>query len=42
MKVITVNKKARFNYNISETYEAGIVLVGSEVKSIRNGGVSIN
>jgi SsrA-binding protein len=42
MKIIAVNKKARFNYNISETYEAGIVLVGSEVKSIRNGGVSIN
>jgi len=42
MKSITVNKKARFNYNIVETYEAGIVLVGSEVKSIRNGGISIN
>ncbi|MDD3232076.1 MAG: SsrA-binding protein SmpB [Clostridia bacterium] len=42
MKIITVNKKARFNYNITDTYEAGIVLVGSEVKSIRRGGISIN
>lgn len=42
MKIVTVNKKARFNYNIIETYEAGIMLKGSEVKSIRNGGISIN
>ncbi|MDD3232096.1 MAG: SsrA-binding protein, partial [Clostridia bacterium] len=42
MKIITVNKKARFNYNITDTYGAGIVLVGSEVKSIRRGGISIN
>ncbi len=31
------NKKARFNYEILETFEAGIVLVGSEVKSLRSG-----
>lgn len=42
MKVISVNKKARFNYNIVETYEAGIALVGSEVKSVRDGGISLN
>lgn len=42
MKVISVNKKARFNYNIIETYEAGIALVGSEVKSVREGGISLN
>ncbi|MFM1898101.1 MAG: SmpB protein, partial [Bacteroidota bacterium] len=29
------NRKARFNYHIEETYEAGISLTGSEVKSIR-------
>lgn len=42
MKIISVNKKARFNYNIVGTYEAGIVLIGSEVKSVRDGGISIN
>lgn len=42
MKVISVNKKARFNYNIVDTYEAGIVLAGSEVKSVRGGGISLN
>lgn len=41
MKVIANNKKAHFEYFISQTYEAGIVLVGSEVKSIRGGGISI-
>jgi SsrA-binding protein len=42
MKVIAKNKKAKFNYNILETYEAGIVLKGSEVKSIRVGKVSLS
>lgn len=42
MKIISQNKKARFNYEILETYEAGVVLSGSEVKSIRNGHVNIN
>jgi len=42
MLTITVNKKARYNYEIIETYEAGIVLAGSEIKSIRNNDVSIN
>lgn len=31
------NRKAKFNYEIEETYEAGIVLKGTEIKSIRNG-----
>ena len=39
MKVL--NKKARFNFEITDTIEAGIVLVGSEVKSIREGKVNI-
>ncbi len=33
--IIQENKQARFNYFISETYEAGLVLTGSEVKSLR-------
>lgn len=42
MKLITNNKKAFHDYFISDLYEAGIVLEGSEVKSIRSGGVNIN
>lgn len=42
IKVICNNKKAYHNYFISDTYETGIVLLGSEVKSIRAGGISIN
>lgn len=42
IKVICNNKKAYHNYFISDTYETGIVLLGSEVKSIRAGGMSIN
>ncbi len=38
---IARNKKARFDYEIIETFEAGIVLAGSEVKSIRQKKVSI-
>ena len=41
MKVITVNKKARFSYEIIEKYEAGISLRGTEVKSVRVGKVNI-
>ena len=40
-KIIISNKKAYFEYNIIEKYTCGIVLLGSEVKSIRNGNVSI-
>ena len=39
--IIAQNKKARHNYNIVETYEAGLVLMGTEVKSLRDGGASI-
>ena len=35
------NKKATFNYHILETHECGIVLVGSEVKSLRSGKASL-
>ncbi len=41
MKTITVNRKARHNYHILETVEAGLVLTGTEIKSIRAGRVSI-
>jgi SsrA-binding protein len=41
-KTITKNKKAFFNYEILDTYEAGIVLRGSEIKSIRNHQISID
>jgi SsrA-binding protein len=41
MKVVAVNKPAYFNYEILETIEAGIALVGSEVKSLREGRVSL-
>lgn len=42
MKLITTNKKAFHNYFISDSFEAGIALEGSEVKSVREGGISIN
>ena len=41
IKIIVSNKKARYNYSITETFEAGLVLMGSEVKSIRQGNVSL-
>lgn len=40
-KVIANNKKARHDYFIEETYEAGIVLTGTEVKSIRMGKINL-
>ncbi len=40
IKVLATNRKARHNFQIDDEYEAGIVLVGSEVKSIREGRVS--
>ena len=40
-KIAAQNRKARFEYFIEETYEAGIVLVGSEIKSLRDGKASI-
>src|SRR5687768_4703648 len=40
-KSVARNKKALHEYHIIDTYEAGVVLVGPEVKSIRNGKVSL-
>lgn len=40
-KMIAKNRKAWFNYSISDTLEAGIVLLGSEVKSLREGKASM-
>src|SRR5262245_23754019 len=40
-KTICVNRQARHNYFIDETYEAGLVLVGSEVKSLRDGKANL-
>lgn len=39
--VIQENKKARFDYTVVETYEAGLMLMGSEVKSLRNKDVQL-
>ena len=41
MKLVANNKKARHDYFIEETYEAGIALTGTEIKSVRQGRVSI-
>lgn len=41
LKTIAQNKKAFHDYFIEESYEAGIELFGTEVKSIRNGGVNL-
>lgn len=40
-KVVAQNKKARHDYHIEETYEAGIVLTGTEIKSIRAGKANL-
>ena len=42
LKIICNNRKARFNYFFNEFFEAGIVLKGSEVKSLREGKVNIS
>ena len=41
VKLIANNKKARHDYYIEETYEAGIVLTGTEIKSVRAGRVNL-
>ena len=41
LKIICLNRKASFNYFFEDIYEAGIVLKGSEIKSVRNGKVNI-
>ncbi|PXY17606.1 SsrA-binding protein [Prauserella sp. PE36] len=40
-KVIASNRRARHDYSILDTYEAGVVLVGTEVKSLRDGKASL-
>ena len=42
LKIISNNRKANFNYFLEEFYEAGIVLKGSEIKSLRGGKVNIS
>ena len=42
IKIISNNRKASFNYFLEEFYEAGIVLKGSEIKSLRGGKVNIS
>ena len=42
IKVIVNNKKASFNYFLSDFLEAGLVLKGTEIKSIKEGKVSIS
>jgi SsrA-binding protein len=41
LRVVADNRKARFNYEIGEVFEAGIALTGTEVKSLRNGKATI-
>ncbi|MCB0406986.1 MAG: SsrA-binding protein SmpB [Bdellovibrionales bacterium] len=41
IKIITENKKARFDFHLLEKFEAGLELMGSEVKSLRNGQVNL-
>jgi SsrA-binding protein len=40
-KVVTTNRKARHDFEILDTYEAGLALTGSEIKSIRSGHVNL-
>ncbi len=42
MKIFSENKKAYFNYNILEKFEAGMVLIGQEVKSIKTGHINLS
>lgn len=42
MKVVASNRKARYLYKILEKYEAGVVLTGAEIKSVRLGRVSLS
>jgi SsrA-binding protein len=41
IKIIAENKKARHDYHLVETFEAGMSLLGSEVKSLRNGQITL-
>jgi SsrA-binding protein len=41
MPILAVNKRANFDYEISETYEAGLVLFGHEVKAVKTGHINL-
>lgn len=41
IKIVTASRKARFDYHIENEYEAGLVLLGTEVKSLRQGRVNL-
>ncbi|ARA91728.1 MAG: SsrA-binding protein SmpB [Bacteroidetes bacterium] len=41
IRVVTTNRKARYDFHIEETLEAGIVLLGTEVKAIREGRINL-
>jgi len=41
IKTVATNRKARFEYFIEETFEAGLVLRGTEIKSVRKGQISL-
>lgn len=40
-KIVSTNRKARFDYELLDSFEAGLVLMGSEIKSIRAGNVNL-
>jgi SsrA-binding protein len=42
IKLVARNRKARHQYHILETWEVGVVLIGSEVKALRNGNASLS
>ena len=42
IKIVTTNRKASYNYHLEDRIEAGIVLTGTEVKSLRAGGANLN
>ena len=41
IKIISLNRKAKFNYQLMETFEAGLSLLGSEIKSVRTGNAQL-
>jgi len=42
VKVLAANRRARFDYHILDTFEAGMVLTGAEIKSMRAGEITVN
>lgn len=42
VKVVAQNRRARFEYSIEDSWEAGLALTGSEVKSLREGNVNLS